>query len=614
MQDTASVTLDSLSFKVASYQKSDQAVFGSRFGSGSVDETDLTLLKTLTFEAIQDGSFANMQKSLNPYLISGRANYNNGTLLAPIKITGTTQNTPIAITLGSQSFVHYLSAWTIWQDQVILAYRVYNKNYLYRYQPSNKIIYRITLPATLENSTQAITSFAPYLSVLMMVSPISSGMWYLNTACDTVTLVVAGGDWAFKQAFILNNKMYLLGGFNEIMEFTGTLTTVAYTLIAPTTQDSAVDYTFRSIDILNGRAYIAFGKYGLWCFDGVRAYTVLSPQGGYQNYINYLVACSGYIYFVRKNILFRFNGSSIEKLYVFPSDTVFQGLCSVDDLVYIQTLASDTDEISIKLKKDPDPTYASSRVYSFDGVNLYLSFIQPYYQAYYSKWVDIKTVPSIGGVLGVGVVAAGASVESANIINEFLVDKTAATPLLVVFNKEEMRLPNINKLIQSVRLSFLDTLNLTGTSGYIKLYYRLNEVSDWVLCKTFTTNLSEYSGALDVAIPTSKRFYFKLDVVGTNIQFESLSLSYILQPPLKHQWNMLLNPATNTLENPSAYDNTFAAKITALRTSSAPFTFVDLNGVSYSAIVDSFVQKIDPAYAGTSNNFESQFSVVLREV
>lgn len=617
MQDTAVVTLDSLGFKVASYQKSDQAVFGSRFGSGGVDETDLTLLKTLTFEATQDGSFSNMQKPLNPYIASGRANYKNNTLLSPVKVTTVTQSVPT--TVGSESYVHDLTATCIWQGFTILAYRVYNKNYLYKYNKSNNTLYSITIPTALRDSTQAITSFSMALGVLMIISPIASGMWYLNVACDTVTLVASGGAWVFKQAFNLNNKMYLMDAQNAIWEFTGTISTVTYTLITTTQYfANATDFTIYNIDNLNGRSYIAFSRAGLWCFDGVRAYVVIDGKGTvngiqFPSTIDYLAACSGYIYFCKRNIIYRFNGSSIEKLYILPNDTIFQSICSVDDIVYIQTRAFYTDEISVKYKKTPVAAI-STRIYSFDGVNLYLAAFETFPVDFEGKGMLLYMVAAQGGLLSVAIVGARNSYPSVNIIHDLTFDSTADTPLSFIFNREEMNLPNVNKLIQSVRLAFLDTLNLTGTSSTIKLYYRLNEVADWVLCKTFSTNLSEYLGALDVAIPSSKRFYFRLEIGGTNIQFESLSFTYILQPPLKYQWNLLLNPATNTLEAPSAYDNTWAAKIAALRTSSAPFTFVDLNGTSYSAIVDSFVQKIDPTYSGTSNNYESQFSVVLREV
>lgn len=190
------------------------------------------------------------------------------------------------------------------------------------------------------------------------------------------------------------------------------------------------------------------------------------------------------------------------------------------------------------------------------------------------------------------------------------------TPINAIFNAEDFDLPSVNKYIHSVQLDFLETLNLVTGSKTAVLSYRVDEQSNWVVCKTFSgVNASQYRGEMDVAIPSTRQIYFKLVIDGANIKFKSMTIFYIIQPPYRNQWNLMLNPASNSLDVPGSYAASYLSTIQALRDSQAIFPFVDFDGTTFDCILDSFNFRVIPTFnpAGATPD-EAQITLVLREV
>lgn len=616
MQDTASVTLDSLGFKVASYQKSDQSIFGPRFGAGSVDETDLTLLKAVTFRAGDNGCYASKVAPLTPYSVAG-AEYNPIGYLSK----ATVPTAAATLTLGGTTYSVKTTASVYWKGKTIYAVRISSGvNKLYQYD-ANAGNVEISLPAALSGSAKEITALIPFKGALWILTPILNGQFSLATDLTTITTPSTYAGTTVKQGFTLNSKMYFQGMDNDIWEFTGSTTVVTTTLISPTITSSApgFDYDVYQVSMLNGRVYFAFTNIGLWCFDGVRAYQVLDgSSAGTLQCFNFVAAANGYIYTNKGFSLYRFNGSSIERIFDLPPNTTVVKACEAGDSLYFLTNTG-YGSYEANIKGGGGTGQYGYMLFKYDGTNIYQ--IDDYRittaNGVFATWVSI-TPSYFGVVTTVGLEYTPAGTSNSVYVVEYkngVMYSELTTPAILSFQDEDFGLPSIEKKIIAFQFVFQKTVDLTTGSKNLKIYYRLDETAVWTLCKTFSgSNATIYRGDSDVDIPAAKRIFFRCDIDGVNIQFTRFSVYYLILPPLKLQWNLALNPATNTLEAPSAYDNTYYAKLAALRTAGTKFTFVDLNGVSYNTILDSFVQRIDPVYSGTSSNYESQFSVVLREV
>jgi len=613
MQDTAKVQINAVPYNVVSYDKSDQSVFGPRFGSGAEDESDLTLLKTLTFKANDFGSFAGEKTDFSPYTVQGVADYPNGVMRAPYPATDIPTTAMVQVLSGSGD-LNDLTAYDVWHDQTIFAYRTANKNYLYRFDPGTNTIIAITVPASAADAfhSQIITSFARKDNVLYVSNMFGPGLWYINASY--VLTKVTGSTSAYQQIFNLNARMYHVDTNGIIIEYIGSPTQEILTAVTKI-YDADQNYGWMPYPIaqLNGRAYFGL-RGGLWAFDGVRAYEVLNTESKHTQNFKFVVATGGYIYTNKGPNLYRFNGSTLEKIIEFPKNTFFQSASVIDDKLYLSTIAGESDEISKKSDLTQRFYQVGARIWEYDGVNLTL-LRQPTYNEPHGKFTSFYVLPTYKGPMIMCSTWASVSYVSENFATLLQIDNDPVDPVEFVFNDESMKLPSINKLIRRVRLEFLKTVNLTTPASDIKLWYKINETSAWTLFKTFTGDNYIYSGNLDVAIPSATRLFFRVTIGGKNVHFQSVSFYYITQPEYRRQWNLMLNPAVNSIDQPTNNTLTYLTNIETLRNSQAVFTFTDLDGSTYNAIVDSFNARVIPTFAPQAGSPpEAQITVVVREV
>lgn len=607
METPAQVVIDGLPYNVVTSDKSDQAVFGPRFGSGAEDETDLTLLKSLTFEAGSNGSLTppSPTDELIPYLISG-GRYNPigylEKMIAPELVhTQTTGSTALNRPTAS----------AFWQGEYLVAYRVGGTNYMFRYSVGNGWA-SVSIPSSLSNAEE-ITSFSEKNDVLFIATAGTSGIWYINTSF-TVTKVPTGSS-TWKLTFNLNSKMYLVSMDNNIREYTGDTSAMSATLIAKLYYDRTIYSGNFPTDTLNGRQY--FGSpTGLLAFDGVRVYTAVPVRGESSTpNFTFVRACAGYLFTNMGNSLYRFNSASLERLYDFPIGTKFVDAIERDGVLYLLTeYGNDYLEGQKGTTHGGDYGY---RLWSYDGTDLYLLDEQVVASASDIFMIHFDLGFTWHGIMvAFGLEKVPATVNSVYFYEYgFLTDETT-DPLILSFRENSQNLPSVNKIFEGYQLIFQEELDLETGTDDILIYYRFSENDDWTLCKTVSaTNAYLYRGDFDVSIDPTKRIFFKAEINGTQVKFKSITFFYRIVAPYKAQWNLMLNPASNNVDDPDAYLATYLTKIEGLRASQEVFDFIDVNGTTYSVILDSFNQRVVPAYNPDEGEvFESQITVVLREV
>lgn len=606
MQNETKVTIDTLDFRLSQYQKSDQQVFGPRFGSGVQDETDLTLLKATTFRAGDYGSYVPRSDILTPYLIAGGDYASIGFLQKATEAV-----LAATVTLGAVTDPCKATAQTYWNGVAIIALRSATTNYIYQYN-SGGTVAALTIPAALSTGSR-ITSFAEQLGALFVATE-TGPLYYITTSLTMGTTTGAG---AYKQIFNLAGKMYIIDPLNSIYVYTGTTGAKAETLVCQFYFDYGSDYSTFKYAELNGRGYFATPT-GLMCFDQVRAYKVLNTHyRATTGSFDFLAASAGFLYFNKGNAIYRFNGSSVERILNLPVGSEFVTAVEKNDKLYL-LLSTGPNIYEQDLKGNPSGGDYGFRLFVFDGEGMYQL---DDYRITTGNTVTATNltigVSAFGVCVTLGLTYAPTARNSVYVIDykeaPYLTE--TADKLQLIFRDADFDLPSINKKINSFQLTFQDDLVFTGGKK-IEIYYRLDESDAWTLCKTFqTTSAPLFTGTTDIDIPKAKRYFFRVDIDGTNVQFTRFTIFYFLMPPLRLQWNLTLNPATNSIDQPQKFVDDYYDKLYALRSAGETFNFVDLDGDTYRVLLDSFTQNINPAYTEeVAADYQSQFSVVLREV
>lgn len=602
------VSINDHIYDVVSLALSDQAVFGPRFSSGSTNESDLTLKKTATFRAGDGGCFSPRLNQLTPYLVSLGVYNDIGYIEKPYA-----NGTVATLTLGATNAYNVVTASKYWNGCAIIAIRSATTNYIYKLDSGGSCT-ALTIPSTLSTGVTSISSFAEKNGVLYVCTNNTAGIHYINTSF-TVTKV-ATGSLVYKQIFNLNSKMYAVDSDNKISEYVGSTSDMSTkTIIAQIHYDYGSDLTVLPTDTLSGVQYFGTPS-GLWAFDGVRGYIVIPAPRDTNLSFQFVASGNGYILTNIGSTLCRFNGSTFEKLFTYPPNTEFKGGVNFGDKMFVLTGCSTTDYISDQ--KSYETTSYGYRIYCYDNSDLYLYDESRLTTAngVYSNDLSIFN-GWFGPVVSQGLqyLPLGTTRNSVYITPYSWAAGNNTDPLQITFRDCHFDLPSIEKNIRGFQLIFQKAITL-GASDTIKIYYRLNDSDDWTLAHTFTnasTNL--YLLECDVTnIPEAKRYFFRVDIGGTNIQLVSFSVNYLVNAPLKRQWNLVLNPASNSIINPDAFDPAYIDNITNLRANNTVFTFGDLNGDQFNAIIDSFSMRYIPTYNSSSDAQECQITAVIREV
>lgn len=303
-----------VSYRLRNYLKSESSPFIPRLGAGDQSESEFDILKSQTFESFEGGQFSRFFKDdKSTYAIEGLfPSYGDGVLW---QVNHAAQVTPFG---GGRPIV---AAQCRSKDYVFVA--VYQTTggagqRIYRIDSAGTIV-SLTLPAKLSNNVQTIQTMnicTGYLNVHASNGTSSANMYYMPLSSTTVVLIPGGN--AFYRSAIWNGFEYgLNGGIDApgfiLYKFTGNTTTDSVQEVGrvPT---AVADYDSELITF-NGRLLICRFD-GIWAYDGIRISAVvdLTDQPHVQN-CRMPVVMKGYLHFFMPDGFYRYNGSSLEKLY-----------------------------------------------------------------------------------------------------------------------------------------------------------------------------------------------------------------------------------------------------------------------------------------------------------
>lgn len=301
-------------YRVRNYTRSESSSFIPRLGAGDQSESEFDLLKSQTFESFEAGQFARFFKDdKSVYAVEGLfPTYSDGVLW---QVNHATQVTPFGV--GRPIVVAQCRS----RDYVFVA--VYQTTggsgqRIYRIDASGTVL-SLTLPATLSNQVQTIQTMnicTGYLNVHASNGTSSANMYYMPLASTTVVLIP--GANAFYRSAVWNGFEYgLNGGIDQpgfiLYKFTGNTSTDTVQEVGrvPT---AVADYNSELITF-NGRLLICRFD-GIWAYDGIRISAVidLTDAPSTQN-CRFPVVMKGYLYYFMPDGWYRYNGSSIEKIY-----------------------------------------------------------------------------------------------------------------------------------------------------------------------------------------------------------------------------------------------------------------------------------------------------------
>lgn len=352
-----------VSYRLRNYTKAESSPFIPRLGAGDQTESEFDLLKSQTFESFEGGQFSRFFKDdKSVYAVEGMfPTYGDGVLwqvnhAAQVGAFG--GGRPIvAAQCRSRDYVFV----AVYQTTGGPGQRVYRID-------STGTIVSLTLPANLANQIQTIQTMnicTGYLNISASNGTSSANMYYMLLSSTTVTAIPGGN--AFYRSAVWNGFQYgLNGGTSEpgfiLYKFTGNTSTDSVQEVGrvPT---AVADYDAELIPF-NGRLLICRFD-GIWAYDGIRISAVLdlTDSPNTQN-CRHPAVLKGYLHYFMPDGWYRYNGSSIEKLYDitdigYPVDAV-----AAKDRIF---LAFRNSSVSGSSRYDKSMGYDYASVNQFDG-------------------------------------------------------------------------------------------------------------------------------------------------------------------------------------------------------------------------------------------------------
>lgn len=481
------------------YQKQDADTFAPRFNTGEQGLNDLDLWKTMQITDFSGGMFQQKFEDTTKCLSV------IGAIPSPVNglLYQVPSPTPGTMASGAVSMVNQ-TAWYIGS-----LYMIINKaatGAIYLWTDSTKTV------------TAVKTDFATAVSGIVVVNNI---LWVATSG--GLFWAYDGTTWTSQGSFGVTSLM----GFDDAIYCNGTSSTSDRGKLwkHPNTIGAAgtaignvgdVNKSFNSMAVFNHRLYIGKPD-GLFAYDGVQISCILdySNDNSNSNFTS-MVAAGGILYFMIKNTLYKFTGTSIEKIRDFGADEYVIALSVAYDRLWIMT----QNTIGT----------VGSRFYYYNGVGFFC------YAEFTSN--DFPAVPvtpvmvgfaDTGSRLLLGFTGKSGSTEAAVFHVDTTKEYTTGQGRDVVFTTSEFDggFPYIDK--------FVDGITVTTEGGLvgdtITTLYSIYDGSSW--------------GAYTTVVPaTYKRIKVKVTLTRSGstsaLALKSISMKYALSPDMKRKWGVTL--------------------------------------------------------------------------
>lgn len=276
--------------------------------------------------------------------------------------------------------------------------------------------------------------------------------------------------------------------------------------------------------VFNHRLYL--GKQdGLFAYDGVQISCILDYSHD-QDTLNFSMmdVFNGVLYFVAKNTLYRYNGSTIEKVQSFDNTGTIQSLDSAYGRLWV----------SVKV---PDSTKGGINVYTydwyyFDGIGFFHYFTPPF-QVLISATVQNQPVQAFyepnkqsmifrhGGSAGGG--GNSEFIYAVSMQQEFWTG--LSNDLTIDTSEFDAGFPYIDKYTDSCTLTYENA----ASGDTLTVYFNIHDGNSW-------------SGWSSTIGGTYKRIKMRIVIhrqtSSSAIALKSFSFRYYLSPNLKRKWTM----------------------------------------------------------------------------
>lgn len=310
------VELNSVPYRVRSYQKSEQTTFIPRLSPGDQEESDFDLLRSKTIDNFSGGMLQRYHDDdTSVYSIENMYPIYDDGVLYPV-------NAPTTSVIGAGRA--YFNAFCKTKDYVFVAYNRTTGGAgqaIWRIDTSGTAT-ALTLPANLSNATYIIHDMVIWRNQLWICasntpsgSPAGS-MYYMDLSSTTVTDITAGSGFYYRMC-VWKDQLY---GTNcgpqpgyTFYRYTGDTTTKNFVVLASSPMQTASFYS--KLFVFNNRVYLLRND-GMYAWDGTQLVTIedLTQQVNDENF-RFGSVLKGYLYYFMPDGLYRFNGSLIEKLY-----------------------------------------------------------------------------------------------------------------------------------------------------------------------------------------------------------------------------------------------------------------------------------------------------------
>lgn len=621
------------------YKKKDARIFAPRFGTGEMGETDLDTWKAWSQDEFNGGSFQELLKdntkvdSLNKIMRDPR--------------TGLLHPTPISNLLGMGGSIDSAVAWVVYGGVLYKSHNYYDsgsKGAVYKLEASTEAdtahlaqtaaattivahdttgfnsaggvitigterIKYTSITATdfvgctrgYDGTTAAaiadnavITQYGGYKWTVIKTDfgAIVRDMVVFNNclyvACSDKFWKWTGSAWtslaatAFGKIKVFNGKIYGSSGGSEgkLWSHNGDLSTSVG--VVGTVGDAVT--SANSLEVFNHRLYIGKPE-GLFAYDGVQISCVIDMQRDRNpNNFRYMAEFNGSLYWVNKNVLYKFNGSTVEVVQDLTNLQTIYALSSGYGRLWLATTAPSGYYVDGG-KGGEVPTNAYC-LYYYDGEGLTL------YDDTQSGVMTPYCIAFVGSLLVYFSSGANAVVESYSYIID-LSEEYCAHSLNVgtiypsIF---DAGFPNINKSIESFEVDY-EAISTGDTIGvYYKLYNGIAWDSAWSTLGTITSTSSNRLYVHDTSTLSDlfKKIKFKIVLTrgGASVcSIRGYSMKYIISPEYKREWQISLlcvGTSDNPLElldgtNESNYSHILRENIYAARDDDNTVPFEDID-------------------------------------
>lgn len=521
-------------FRGQTYRKKDARIFGNRFGSGEMGESDLDTFKVIQQSDFKGGCF--QERFKDDTMVSALENLAYNPLDEMIHPTPVNQSPGTGLPTGWRLSAFYNSVdykgvfYTI-----VNFYQAGSKSYLYKLVGTTWTLVKNDFSTWVGE----MVTFNGYLYCSLFTGNLMR--------FDGTSWVSQPGGTSYRHIAVFNGKLYGSGDPGDgsktfLYSFDGT-TSSQIGIVGD--KDVPVDAMF----VFNHRLYICKAD-GLFAYDGVQISCVIDLSTN-QVGINSPVVHDGFIYYLQSGKLYRFNGSTVECIW----DTIKSrsALTILSAGGYLWAWGTQPGGYVTSEGKGGSVTIPSTDLvlyrYNGYGWSLYTSLAGSGIGGISFNPVDGRIYISGSGVTSVSDAPCYA------VQTELATDVGTATNTGTVLSSIiDCGFDNITKVLDSVAV---DTENMVAGDS-ISVAYRTFDGYEWSTFNALGTITSTSGNKLllaDTAFNTVfKRIQFKISltrITNSICAIRGYSAKYFLSPDYKREWSMTLlcqGEASNPLE------------------------------------------------------------------